>query len=81
VAAVCGDGAQNGDEACEGDDLGGSDCVDAGFDDGELGCSGDCTFDTSACLICQQFGEDCRSDADCCPGMHCDAFFGDLCWP
>ncbi|MBC8068798.1 MAG: hypothetical protein IAG13_10735 [Deltaproteobacteria bacterium] len=38
----------------------------------------DCSFDTSACLVCQQFTEDCTTDADCCPGIHCD---DDTCWP
>jgi hypothetical protein len=81
VAPVCGDGAQNGDEACEGNDLGNQDCEDAGFDDGELACTDECELDTSGCLICQQFTEDCSSDADCCPGMVCDAFFDNTCWP
>jgi hypothetical protein len=32
-------------------------------------------------LICGTLGEDCQSDADCCPGFQCDAFFGNTCWP
>jgi hypothetical protein len=78
---VCGDGEQNGMEDCEGGDLGGSTCASAGFDAGDLACNDDCTFDTSECLICGTLGEACQSDADCCPGFTCDAFFGDTCWP
>lgn len=46
----CGDGYISGNEACDGTDLGGATCIDAGFyaPDG-LACGRLCTFDTSAC--------------------------------
>lgn len=48
--ATCGDGAIEGDEACDGAELGGQTCGDVGnFDGGTLACASDCTFDTSAC--------------------------------
>ena len=50
VAPACGDGLRNRPtEACDGADVGGSSCVSFGFLEGTLGCSPNCTFDTSAC--------------------------------
>ncbi|TVR03630.1 MAG: lamin tail domain-containing protein [Deltaproteobacteria bacterium] len=47
---VCGDGVATGFEVCDGPDLGGLDCEDFGFREGELGCDEDCMgFDTSEC--------------------------------
>jgi hypothetical protein len=46
----CGDGVQNGDEQCDGVDLGGASCASLGFNlDGTLGCTAACQFDVSAC--------------------------------
>jgi hypothetical protein len=42
----------NGDEVCEGADLGVSDCEMEGFDGGNLACAADCTYDTSDCSMC-----------------------------
>lgn len=52
-AAVCGDDMRDGDEACDGADLGGLECADvsANFGGGTLGCSASCDFDTSACEL------------------------------
>jgi hypothetical protein len=50
-AGVCGDGAANGPEECDGLDVGGNDCETMGFALGELTCVEDCSFDTSACLV------------------------------
>ncbi len=36
-------------EECDGTDLGGADCTSQGFDEGTLGCTPECMFDTSAC--------------------------------
>jgi hypothetical protein len=47
----CGNGTIEGTEACEGDDLGGQDCVALGFTGGALACSDTCAFDTSACVV------------------------------
>lgn len=46
---VCGDGAREGDEQCDGDDLGGATCDSQGLPQGELACKGDCTLDSSGC--------------------------------
>jgi hypothetical protein len=50
---TCGDGAIDGDEACDGAELGGKTCVDVdeSFVGGELACAADCTYDTSACEV------------------------------
>ena len=50
AADDCGNGVIDGDEQCDGTELGGMTCsaID-GFDSGELACADDCTFDTSAC--------------------------------
>jgi hypothetical protein len=52
AAAVCGDGVRDGDESCDGADLGGTTCADvtSGFaQGGTLTCKPDCTFETSDC--------------------------------
>ncbi|HQL56825.1 MAG TPA: hypothetical protein PLN07_04390 [Myxococcota bacterium] len=46
---VCGNGAIEGGEDCDGSELGSATCVTEGFTGGVLGCNSDCTFDTSAC--------------------------------
>lgn len=77
--AVCGDGIVGGTEHCDGGDLAGQTCASVGFDGGTLGCSLDCTFDTSACLLDGDgdgyFAED-RGGDDCDdtdPAIHPDA--------
>jgi hypothetical protein len=50
-AIVCGNGMVDGDEICDGAELGEETCLTQGFDEGELSCLPDCTgYDTSACL-------------------------------
>lgn len=53
VAATqaCGNGTIEGDEACDGSELGGASCesLDLGFSGGELACSPTCVFDVSGC--------------------------------
>lgn len=46
----CNDGKLDTGEACDGINLNGKTCVDAGFTEGTLACATDCTFDTSGCL-------------------------------
>ncbi|MCA9697254.1 MAG: lamin tail domain-containing protein, partial [Myxococcales bacterium] len=50
---VCGDGVRQGDEACDGSDLGGQSCqgLNPGFSGGTLACSDSCSFDDSGCTI------------------------------
>ena len=46
----CGNGIIEGDEVCDGEELGGEDCLSRGFDGGELACAVTCTgYDTSGC--------------------------------
>lgn len=73
---VCGDDLIDAGEECDGTDLGGMACVDLGYDYGDLGCTGDCTYDTSSCFysFCgdgfQEPGEDCDGGDDAaCPGQ------------
>lgn len=40
---VCGNGVVEGDEVCDGEDLGGEDCVSQGYDGGTLACLPDCS--------------------------------------
>lgn len=50
-APMCGDGVREGDEACDGADLGEMSCADVGeFVGGRLSCDAACAFDTSACM-------------------------------
>jgi surface antigen len=45
---LCGNGAIDNGEQCDGVDLGGASCVSLGFSGGVLGCS-DCGYDTDGC--------------------------------
>ncbi len=56
AAAACGNGFREGGEVCDGNALGGGTCAGQGFDQGALGCTGLCAYDTSQC---------CRHDAGC----------------
>jgi hypothetical protein len=49
---VCGDGIKQGDEECDGNDLGGVNCSDFNFEEGTLVCANDCTLFTNACSTC-----------------------------
>ncbi len=53
--ANCGDGTKNGNEVCDGADLGGDDCTDHGFGNPQgLACNATCTaFNTSQCTTTQ----------------------------
>jgi hypothetical protein len=47
--SVCGNGAIEGGEECDGAALGGQSCAGRGFTTGTLSCRPDCTFNTSQC--------------------------------
>lgn len=50
---LCGNGELDGDEECEGSDVGGMTCGDVNAGVGDLSCdAATCTFDTSACGAC-----------------------------
>lgn len=75
-AATCGDGRIDANETCDGDDLGGADCVSLGYFGGTLSCTDACTLDESACDRCGdgrvQDEEDCEPDqplATTCEGL------------
>lgn len=48
--AECGNGVIEGDERCEGPNLGGEDCLSLGYDAGQLSCTDDCALDPSGCV-------------------------------
>jgi len=80
---LCGDGEKNwDDEECDGADLGENDCttVPGGFEDGELGCTEGCQFDTSGCWKCGDGkidqGEEC--DGGDLGGQSCATLPGDM---
>lgn len=47
--AVCGDDVIDGDEACDGSDVGHETCERLGLGPGPLGCKADCSFDLTRC--------------------------------
>lgn len=49
ASQTCGNAAREGDEACDGADLGGAGCVDVGYTAGALSCAPTCALDTSMC--------------------------------
>ncbi len=65
---VCGNGALEDGEVCDGDELGGQTCQSQGFASGELACV-DCALDTSACAEDQvnpPNPADDNDDSGCC---------------
>ena len=63
--ASCGNDVKEGDEECDGNDLGGLNCLDFGFQDGTLVCANDCTLFTNACSTC---GDNQLSPTESCDG-------------
>ena len=62
----CGNGVMEGEESCDGTDLGGATCESLGRYGGDLACFSECTFDFSGCggfcgdgELQQEQGEDC----------------------
>ncbi len=47
---LCGNGAIDLGEECDGADVGGQSCEGLGYASGTLGCQADCSFDKSACV-------------------------------
>lgn len=71
VDAVCGNGAQEPGELCDGADVGDSTCVDFGFDRGTLRCAGDCLgYDFEGCAN-DVTGPECGNNVQE-PGELCD---------
>jgi hypothetical protein len=70
--ATCGDDVAEGTEVCDGQDLGGQDCMAQGFDGGTLGCAGDCSdYDTSACTVIE-CGNGAIEGMETCDGAELD---------
>ncbi|MFL6200405.1 MAG: S8 family serine peptidase [Thermoanaerobaculia bacterium] len=63
---VCGNNIKESGEACDGNDLGGQTCQGQGFGGGTLACNGDCSLNTSGCLVCNPAGAVCTSNGQCC---------------
>jgi hypothetical protein len=66
VTTQCGNGVMEPGEECDGSDLGGATCSDAGCDAGTPTCSASCVLDFSGCSGCadcgngiQEIGEEC----------------------
>lgn len=77
--AVCGDGVRKDPEACDGEDLGGHDCVSLGYGGGNLRCTADCAYDTSACSPPSQCGDGVLQEPEQCDekefgGRDCTSF-------
>ena len=61
----CGNGFIEGNEVCDGDDLGGETCESQGYDAGVLACLSDCSgFDTSSCVGTDSDGDGILDDGD-----------------
>ncbi|HFE45532.1 MAG TPA: hypothetical protein ENJ18_08560, partial [Nannocystis exedens] len=64
----CGDNQLDPDEACDGEILPIQDCtvIDGQYSGGELSCAENCSFDTSACEVCEAPGEviSCDGESD-----------------
>jgi hypothetical protein len=70
VPSMCGNGVREGNEQCDGNDLGGATCGDVGCSSGTVACTESCTLDFSGCTDCVVCGNDvCELGEDCitCP--------------
>jgi len=63
----CNNGVIEGEEQCDGADLGGVSCSDIGFNGGQLACDGDCNFDSQACTLCGDGNCSGDEDEQTCP--------------
>ncbi len=76
VDVGCGNGKIDGNEQCDGTELGGSTCQSIGFTGGDISCNSSCTLNTSACTgwTCQATdlgafaGTEITKSADTCTG-------------
>lgn len=64
---TCGNGVIDGDESCDADDLGGQSCDGLRLGSGTLGCTDQCTFDTSGCMA-RSCGDGVVEGAEACDG-------------
>ena len=67
---ACGNGSVDDAEQCDDPDLDGETCSSLGFDQGDLGCSGDCSFDQGDC--CMEVLSACGGAMQCCNNLSCE---------
>lgn len=69
---LCGNGALDAGEECDGALLGGQDCTTQGFDTGTLACNANCTFNTAGCadFVC---GNNTQEGGEVCDGTDLNA--------
>ncbi len=75
---LCGNGAIDGGEACDRDNLNGQTCSTAGYTAGTLTCTRQCQLDTSQCTGKVCVVGSCNSDADC-GAAQCGPCFLNVC--
>ena len=61
---LCGNGALDAGEACDGADLGGATCQSLGYPGGQLACGPSCAFDLSTCEGSENCTDGIDNDAD-----------------
>jgi len=74
----CGDLRVNGQEECDGPDLGQASCASRGFASGQLACTSSCTFDESLCTrpeACTNALDDDRDGLVDCDDPDCESEF------
>ena len=54
LTPFCGNGAREGNEPCDDDDLGDTTCESLGLPVGVLACAPDCALDTDGCKVCDK---------------------------
>src|SRR4029450_4922046 len=73
VTCGCGNGIRDIGEVCDGYEVGAATCISPGFVGGRLGCTADCTYDTTTCSMC---GNGVKEEGEVCDAPD---FGGDSC--
>ncbi len=69
ASSTCGNGVREGNEACDGPDLGGVTCESLGYLGGQLRCFPDCRgYDKSGCVVSWTCGNGVREGTEECDG-------------